>query len=81
MKNRLVGIAALSAMLVTGSAWGSDDANDRCQEWAKEDGVAAEEMTEYMAQCLEELRIADSSAGQEPTEEKADNPRESNTND
>ena len=57
MKKSFLGVAALSVILTAGSAWGADDATSRCQEYAKEDGVSAEEMKDYMEQCLEDQRM------------------------
>ena len=62
MNKSFLAVAALGVMLATGYAWSSEDATSRCQGWAKEDGVAAEEMQEYMAQCLEEQRAAEAGA-------------------
>lgn len=78
MNKSLIGIAALSVMLVTGNAWSSDDAASRCQEWAKDDGVAAEEMEEYMAQCLEDQRLADAGADKQLDDEQPAGANKSN---
>ncbi len=70
MIRSLFGIAALSVMLLAGNSWSADDAENRCQEWAKEDGVAAEEMQGYMEQCVAEQRLADAGADQETDDNK-----------
>jgi len=72
MKKRLVGITALSAVIISGNAWSTGDATSRCQEYAKEDGIAAEEMGDYMAQCLEEQRLAQAEAEAEAESQSDD---------
>ena len=64
MEKSFFGVAALSVILAAGGAWGADDATSRCQEYAKEDGVSAEEMKDYMEQCLEDQRMASAETGQ-----------------
>lgn len=66
MNKSLIAIAVAGLMLFAGNTWSTDSAASRCQEWAKEDGVAAEEMQDYMAQCLEEQRLAEAEAGADP---------------
>ncbi|MGD1984470.1 MAG: hypothetical protein PVF93_11250 [Chromatiaceae bacterium] len=75
MKISFLGVVVLSVILAAGSAWGADDATSRCQEYAKEDGVSAEEMNDYMAQCLEDQRMASAETDQ-PAEDNADGARE-----
>ena len=77
MKKSFLGVAALSVILAAGSAWGADDATSRCQEYAKEDGVSAEEMKDYMEQCLEDQRMASAEIDQ-PAEDSADSTSEKN---
>jgi hypothetical protein len=75
MKISFLGVVVLSVILAAGSAWGADDATSRCQEYTKEDGVSAEEMNDYMAQCLEDQRMASAETDQ-PAEDNADGARE-----
>jgi hypothetical protein len=77
MKNSFFGVAALSVILAAGSALGADDATSRCQEYAKEDGVSAEEMKDYMEQCLEDQRMVNAETDQ-PAEDSADHTSERN---
>jgi nitrate reductase cytochrome c-type subunit len=71
MKKSFLGVAALSVVLGSGGAWAADDATSRCQEYAKEDGVSAEEMKDYMEQCLEDERMASAETDQ-PFTDRAD---------
>ena len=77
MKKSFFGVAALSVILAAGSAWGADDATSRCQEYAKEDGVSAEEMKDYMEQCVEDQRMASAETDQQ-AEDNADSARKQN---
>jgi hypothetical protein len=77
MKKSFLGVAALSVILAAGGAWGADDATSRCQEYAKEDGVSAEEMKDYMEQCLEDQRMASAEMDQ-PAEDNSDNASKQN---
>ena len=77
MKKSFMGAAALSVILAAGSASGADDATSRCQEYAKEDGVSAEEMKDYMEQCVEDQRMASAEIDQ-PAEDGADSTSEQN---
>ena len=75
MEKSFFGVAALSVVIAAGSAWGADDATIRCQAYAKEDGVSAEEMNDYMAQCLEDQRMASAETDQ-PADDNANGARE-----
>ena len=77
MKKSILGVAALSVVLATGNVWGTDEATSTCKEYAKEDGVSAEEMKDYMEQCLEDQRIASAELKQQ-SGENADNAGEAN---
>jgi len=60
MKKSLIGAALLGLLLATGSVFAADDAEARCREFAQEEGVKADEMDDYMAQCIEDQRAAES---------------------
>jgi len=75
MKLQLIAAAALAAALsVTGLAVAEDD--DRmaeCKAYAEEDGVPADEMDDYLAQCMEDKAASESEdAKDEQEEEPAD---------
>lgn len=75
MKKSFLGVAALLVILAASSAWAGDDATSRCQEYAKEDGVSAEEMKDYMEQCLEDQRMAGAETDQ-PAKDDAESTSE-----
>jgi len=76
-EEEFLGVAALSVILATGSAWGADDAASLRQDYAKEDGVSAEDMKDYMEQCLEDQRMASAEIDQ-PAEDSAGSTSEQN---
>jgi hypothetical protein len=74
MKKGFFGVAVLGLVLAAGNAWAADDATGRCQEYAREDGVSAEEMKDYMEQCIEDQRMA-SAGSEQAAEDNADEAR------
>ena len=62
MKKLLYGLAIFPLMLSSSSifAMSEEQAEMMCKEYAQEDRIAAEDMAEYMAECIQDLIRSDS---------------------
>jgi hypothetical protein len=52
----LMGAAAAALLLVSLGSFADDDVEARCRQWAQEDQVPADEIRDYVAQCVEDQR-------------------------
>ena len=57
MKKVFVVLAVVAGLAMASAAF-ADEAEEQCRQWAKDDNVSAEDMKEYMAQCVAEQREA-----------------------
>jgi hypothetical protein len=76
MNKGLMSAAAAALLLVSFGSFAEDDIEARCNQWAQEDKVPADEMQDYMAQCIEDQRdsgAVDSSSDQ-PSDQSPDQP-------
>lgn len=64
MKKGLMGATAVALVLAAGVGL-ADEVEDRCRQWAQEDGVEAAELQDYLAQCIEEQRNVAGAEGQQ----------------
>lgn len=71
MKLAVLGIALVTLSFATVAEEPTDE--QRCQEWAEMDGIAAEELGGYMKECLSSLNYEESvEAEAESSEEEVD---------
>ena len=67
-------VAAALAVAISGSASAAIDEEQMasfeadCRSYAQEDGVADDQLEEYLAQCVQDLVSASSQSGDEPAE-------------
>ncbi len=69
MKSKLIAVVGIAALCLAGQALAADQPDleaikKECSQYAKEDGVSAEEMEEYMTQCMEDLSAPQGEEGE-----------------
>ena len=74
MNKGLMGAAAAALLLVSVGSFAEDDIQARCSQWAQEDKVPADEMQDYMAQCMEDQR--DTGAADQSSDQPSDQPND-----
>ena len=73
MKLQLIAAAALATAFTVSTPAVADEADLKaeCAKYAQEDGVPADEMQEYLAQCMKDMASADSEGtGDAPAEDE-----------
>ena len=77
MKLNMIAAAALVAVFYGGALSAADEDQmaafeAECEKYAQEDGVAADELDEYLSQCVQDMAMSRSGDESEPAESEED---------